>query len=44
MQMQESWHIDDTTALDNNYAVNDEDFRTVVCGEFENQGWNVIPV
>ncbi|MDR2913420.1 MAG: hypothetical protein LBV74_01060 [Tannerella sp.] len=34
----------DSTALGNNYAVNDEDFMTVVCDEFEKQKWNVIPV
>lgn len=34
----------DTTALGNNYAVNDEDFMTVVCDEFEKQGWSVEPV
>jgi hypothetical protein len=34
----------DSTALGNNYAVNDEDFKTVVCDEFEKQGWNIIPV
>ena len=34
----------DTTALGSNYAVNDEDFKTVVCDEFEKQGWTVTPV
>ncbi|MDR1369884.1 MAG: hypothetical protein LBJ72_07135 [Dysgonamonadaceae bacterium] len=34
----------DTTALGSNYAVNDEDFKTVVCDEYEKQGWSVVPV
>jgi hypothetical protein len=34
----------DSAALGNNCAVNDEDFRTAVCDEFEKQGWDVIPV
>jgi hypothetical protein len=34
----------DSTALGNNYAVNNEDFKTVVCDEFEKQGWDIIPV
>jgi hypothetical protein len=34
----------DTTALNSNYAVNEEDFMTVVCQEFEKQGWTVEPV
>ena len=34
----------DSTALGSNYAVNDEDFRSVVCNEFQIQGWNVKPV
>jgi hypothetical protein len=34
----------DTTAVGNNYAVNDEDFKAVVCDEFEKQGWSIIPV
>ena len=31
----------DSTALGSNYAVNDEDFRTVVSDEFVKQGWTV---
>jgi hypothetical protein len=34
----------DSTALGTNYAVNDEDFCSVVCQEFEKNGWSVIPV
>ena len=34
----------DSTALGSNYAVNDEDFRSVVSNEFQIQGWNVKPV
>ncbi|MDR1981338.1 MAG: hypothetical protein LBQ39_06955 [Tannerellaceae bacterium] len=34
----------DTTALGSNYAVNEDDFRSVVCEEFEKHGWSVIPV
>ena len=34
----------DTTALGSNYAVNDEDFMSVVCDEFEKQGWRITPV
>lgn len=34
----------DNTALGSNYAVNDEDFRTVVCHEFNLQNWKVKPV
>jgi hypothetical protein len=33
----------DTTALGSNYAVNEEDFMTVVCDEYAKQGWEVIP-
>lgn len=31
----------DSTALGANYAVNDQDFRWVVCHEFEKHGWQV---
>jgi hypothetical protein len=34
----------DTTALGSNYAVNDKDFKSVVCDEFEKLGWCLIPV
>ena len=34
----------DATALGNNYAVNDQDFRYVVIHEFERHGWRVEPV
>lgn len=34
----------DSTALGSNYAVNDEDFKFVVCNEFERHGWTVTPV
>lgn len=31
----------DATALGNNFAVNEQDFRWVVCDEFERRGWHV---
>ena len=31
----------DSTALGSNYAVSDEDFISVICSQFENNGWNV---
>jgi hypothetical protein len=34
----------DTTALGSNYAVNDDDFMSVVCEEYTKNGWTVIPV
>ena len=34
----------DSTALGSNYAVNDEDFKFVICQEFERHGWVVTPV
>ena len=34
----------DTTALGANYAVNEQDFRWVVCHEFEKRGWQVEDV
>lgn len=34
----------DSTALSSNYAVNDEDFKFVICTEFERYGWTVTPV
>ena len=34
----------DNTALGSNYAVNDDDFASVVCEEFERQGWSVTRV
>lgn len=34
----------DNTALGSNYAVNDEDFHTVVCDEFKKQGWAIRPI
>ena len=34
----------DTTALGSNYAVNDEDFRWVICNQLEKNGWQVRPV
>ena len=34
----------DTTALGSNYAVNEDDFRSVVTDEFEKHKWSVIPV
>ena len=34
----------DTTALSSNYAVNDQDFRWVICHEFEIRGWEVVDV
>ncbi|GAP73073.1 hypothetical protein SAMD00024442_6_28 [Candidatus Symbiothrix dinenymphae] len=34
----------DTTALNGNYAVNDQDFKTVAIQEFEAHGWSVVDV
>lgn len=34
----------DTTALGSNYAVNEEDFASIVIGEFERLGWTVTPI
>lgn len=34
----------DATALGNNYAVNDVDFRQTIINEFQRHGWNVDPV
>ncbi len=34
----------DSTALGSNYAVNDQDFKWVVCHELEKRGWSVKPV
>jgi hypothetical protein len=34
----------DTTALGSNYAVNEEDFSSVVISTFESCGWNVTPI
>jgi hypothetical protein len=34
----------DNTALGSNYAVNDEDFKSVVCNEFAKHNWKVRPV
>ena len=34
----------DSTALGSNYAVNNEDFKFVICTEFERHGWTVTPV
>ena len=34
----------DNTALGSNYAVNDEDFKSVVCSEFAKHNWKVRPV
>lgn len=34
----------DSTALNGNYAVNDEDFQYVITAEFERLGWDVTPV
>lgn len=34
----------DSTALGSNYAVNDQDFQTVIKSEFEKHGWRVIAV
>ena len=34
----------DNTALGSNYAVNDEDFKSVICSEFLKHNWRVIPV
>lgn len=34
----------DSTALGSNYAVNEDDFKTVICDEFEKHGWSVLPV
>lgn len=31
----------DNTALGTNYAVGDDDFASVICAEFERQGWSV---
>ena len=31
----------DNTALGSNYAVSDEDFATVICNQFEKNGWRV---
>ncbi len=31
----------DNTALGSNYAVSDEDFASVICSQFEKNGWNV---
>lgn len=34
----------DSTALGSNYAVNDDDFASIIISEFEALGWRVIPV
>lgn len=34
----------DSTALGANYAVNDQDFKWVICHELERHGWRVTPV
>ena len=34
----------DATAKGSNYAVNEQDFRWVVCHEFERHGWTVVDV
>lgn len=34
----------DATALGSNYAVNEQDFRYVICHEFERHGWRIEPV
>ncbi|WP_319228404.1 hypothetical protein [Draconibacterium orientale] len=34
----------DNTALGSNYAVSDEDFASVICSQFEKNGWNVTRV
>ena len=34
----------DNTALGSNYAVSDEDFASVICSQFERNGWNVTRV
>lgn len=34
----------DNTALGSNYAVNDEDFKSVVCSEFAKHNWKVRPI
>jgi hypothetical protein len=34
----------DSTAVGNYYAVSDDDFKAVVCNEFEKQQWSVIAV
>ena len=34
----------DTTALGSNYAVNEEDFASIVISEYERLGWTVTPV
>ena len=34
----------DSTALGQNYAVNDQDFKYVICTEFERHGWTINPV
>lgn len=34
----------DSTAMSNNYAVNDEDFKYVIISEFERWGWIVTPM
>lgn len=34
----------DTTALGSNYAVNEEDFASIVMSEFERLGWTITPV
>lgn len=31
----------DNTALGSNYAVSDEDFASVICEQFEKNGWNI---
>jgi hypothetical protein len=34
----------DNTALGSNYAVNEEDFASVICSQFEKNGWNISRV
>ncbi len=34
----------DQTALGSNYAVSDDDFRTVICQQFEKHNWTISPV
>lgn len=40
-QRKEVVYYYDNTALGTNYAVGDDDFASVICSEFDNQGWSV---
>jgi hypothetical protein len=43
-QTREVVYYFDNTALGSNYAVSDEDFASVICQQFEKNGWNISRV